>query len=442
MSFVFRLVAPEPFDTVYPFPISMKNIAALLLLALASVVPLRARIDLLLVPPEHAVTLAPGFEFTVHLNNPTDAPEIALLPAVVEAEYASQSGPGHLTLEVIGGNRTLSVAAMHRTEIRLRVTQPIKAAGGFVSLRLINPVSNAIMFELAGVPPPAAPAPGLFQPAPHIDLASDVETMRRHISGYDPIYFAIGSRERLNARFQFSFKYRVFEHGIAAEPWWKDLGRDVYVAYTQVSIWDLQSFSKPFYDTSYKPTVFVLHEFERAPGDAWTFSLQSGAQHESNGKGGGAAPVATPNGLISGANTLRHPLDTRSLNTLYVMPQVRWSDDAGWFFSARARASAYFQIDENPDIARYRGYVELTVKGGYDRGPQIAVILRGDGNRGSVDFNFTWPANQTPLLKHIDFLRSLGGYAQIQYFNGYGESLLDYDVRRRDQLRFGVMIVR
>ena len=421
----------------------MRSFAALSLIFLVSAGSLRARLDLLLVPPERPVTVAPGFEFTVHLNNPTDVAELALLPDVVEADYASESGAGRLTLQVVGGSRTMRVPPMRRVEVRLRVTQTINASGGFVSLRLTTPPTNAIMFELTGPSPAAASRPAMFQPAPHIDLTSDVENMRRHISGYDPIYFAIGSRERLNAHFQFSFKYRVFEHGITAEPWWKDLGRDIYVAYTQTSIWDLESFSKPFYDTSYKPTVFLLHEFERPPGSPWTFSLQSGAQHESNGKGGGAAPVATRSGLISAANTLRHPSDTRSLNTLYLIPQVRWADDDGHFLSARARVSAYFQNDENSDIARYRGFVELTLRSGYDRGPQLSAQLRGRaGGHGSVELNFTWPASQTFVLKNIDFLRSLGGYAQIQYFNGYGESLLDYDVRRRDQLRFGLMIVR
>lgn len=421
----------------------MRTHRVLVWLVLAAATTLHARIDLLLVPPELPVTVGPGFEFIVHLYNPTEAAEVAMVPAVVEADYASESGPGSLTLEVVGGSRTLHLPAMRRASMRLRVTQPLKATGGFVSLRLTLPASNAIMFELTGPPPTPAPPPAMFHSAQHIDITSDIENMRRHISGYDPIYFAVGSRERLNARFQFSFKYRVFEHGITAEPWWKDLGRDIYVAYTQTSIWDLDAFSKPFYDTSYKPTIFLLHDLERQPGSPWTFSLQAGAQHESNGKGGGAAPTPSSTGLISATNAIRHPFDSRSLNTLYVIPQVRWNDDDGHFFSARARFSTYFQEDENPDIARYRGYAELTLRGGFDRGPQLSALLRGksDGH-GSVEFNFTWPANQTPLLKHIDFLRSLGGYAQIQYFNGYGESLLDYDVRRRDQLRFGLMIVR
>ena len=427
----------------------MKTIAAFLALVLLPLASLHARIDLLLVPPERAVPPAAGLELTVYVNNPTDLPEEALLPLTVEADYASAQGPGRVTFTVIGGGAPLRVPAMHRVTVKLRLDQPIDAKSGFVSLRLTDPASNAIMFEVTGPSPTPAPPPvstnqtPFMQPGAHVDLTSDVENMRRHISGYDPIYFAVGWRERFNARFQFSFKYRVFERSITQEPWWAVLGRDLYVAYTQTSIWDLESFSNPFSDTSYKPTLFLLHDFPRAPGNAWSFSLQGGAQHESNGKGGGATPAVPLTGLISAANALRHSTDTRSFNTLYVSPRARWTDDEGHFFEARGRLSAYFQEDENPDIAQYRGYAELTLRGGYDRGPQLSIHLRGRPDaHGSVEFNFTWPANQTPLLKRLEFLRTLGGYAQVQYFNGYGESLLDYDVRRRDQLRFGMMIVR
>jgi outer membrane phospholipase A len=216
-----------------------------------------------------------------------------------------------------------------------------------------------------------------------------------------------------------------------------------HFAYTQTSIWDLESFSKPFYDSSYKPTIFLLHPLRRAAGSPWSFSLQGGVQHESNGKGGGIPPVASSSGLISLANQSRHPLDSRSLNTFYVIPRARWEDSNGRFFDAALRVSSFFQIDENPDIARYRGYAELTVRAGYVRGMQLSTHVRGkaDGH-GSIEFNLTWPTSETPALRHFPLISTLGGYSQIQYFNGYGESLLDYDVRRKDQLRFGLMIVR
>jgi outer membrane phospholipase A len=39
-------------------------------------------------------------------------------------------------------------------------------------------------------------------------------------------------------------------------------------------------------------------------------------------------------------------------------------------------------------------------------------------------------------------LGNLGGYLHLQYFNGYGESLLDYNRKVRPQFRIGLMITR
>ena len=467
----------------------MKTIFTLLLFALVPVASLPARIDLLLVPPPAPVPGKPGVEFILYLNNPTDRDETAYLPVELLASYASSAGRGRVTLALVDTRDTRrTVPAMSRQTIRLRLKEPIPGAAGFVSLRLIDLPGNPIMFELdpaatlapgaspfsdsggkpmprgpdvppvnpqktateplaASAPePPPGPAPAARQaptkPAGHIDLSNDVENMRRHISGYDPIYFAVGSRDRLNARFQFSFRYRVFEDGPPGEPWFQQLARDLYVAYTQTSIWDLESFSKPFYDSSYKPTAFLLHDFAWHRKRDWAFSLQAGAQHESNGKGASTALTPTRPGLVSPTTSLRHPFDTRSLNTLYFAPRVRWIAANRIFLEATVRASAYFQIDENPDIARYRGHAELTLRSGYDRGFQVSAHVRGKpSGHGSVEFNATWPASETPLLRLI-LPEALGGYAQIQYFNGYGESLLDYDVRRKDQLRLGLMIAR
>lgn len=414
-----------------------------------------ARVELLLVPPPETAPLVPRPELILYLNNPSEFDESFRFDTEIFAEFADASGHSRIRLILVDPTqRHLEVPKMSRRTVRLQPAADLTGRGEFISLRLHSPVTNMIM--LRPVPPPALPGsptpsvaaetvtrPGLGRR--HIELTTDLESMRRHIFGYDPIYFAVGSRERLNARFQFSFKYRVVDPSPGAEQEnpWRAVIAMAHFAYTQTSIWDLESFSKPFYDSSYKPTIFLLHPFRRGIGSDWSFSLQGGAQHESNGKGGGAAPVTASSGLISITNPVRHPLDSRSLNTFYVVPRLRWENAAGRFFEAAARLNAYFQIDENPDIARYRGYGEVTLRGGYVRGLQLSAQLRGkvDGH-GSLELNLTWPTSETPALRHFPLINTLGGYGQIQYFNGYGESLLDYDVRRKDQLRFGLMIVR
>jgi outer membrane phospholipase A len=446
--------------------------ALLLLVCLLALAPLHARVDLLLVPPAGPVPAAsPGHELTLYANNPTDETDAVLrLPAVLTASYATKTSRGAVRFNVVRENAVpgatvthdrdvvvITLKEMSSQKITLRLLDALPATEGFVSLRLTNPESNTIMFEVVGgsvAPAPVTPA-AVFAAqkvqadeqvkngSGDVDLRSDVEGIRRHISGYDPIYFVVGARGRVNARFQFSFKYRAFEQQ-ADQEWIRDL----YFAYTQTSIWDLESLSKPFYDSSYKPTIFFLRERFFDTGIWSHIGLQLGAQHESNGKGDGAASQASASGLAASTTALRHPRDTRSLNTLYIAPKVRWaSRDTGWFAEASVRAIAYFQIDENPDLPNYRGHLELLFRGGQDRGGQLTILLRGSPRHGhgSAEFNLTWPMTRLPVPRSLiptDLRRSGGGYFQIQYFNGYGESLLDYDVRRKDQLRLGFEIVR
>jgi len=425
----------------------MKRLVAALACLLAATGAI-ARVDVLLLPPPGPVSGNAGTEFTLHLNNPTERDANEHLPAVIMAHYASATVRGRVRLELADPQAAIrTVPAMSRATVVLRLTDDIAGPGGFVSLRLVTPASNMVMFEQTA-PPPANVRPANARPRPAVgpgrslDLTSDIENMRRHISGYDPIYFAVGWRDRFNARFQFSFKYRVFGPGSPDESLPRQLARDLHFAYTQTSIWDLESFSKPFYDSSYKPTVFLLHTFTPDPARSWRLSLQGGVQHESNGKGGGSSPAIPSGSLLSDRTALRHPSDSRSLNSVYVAPTLRWTSPRDYFVEGRVRLSGYFDLEDNRDLARYRGYGELTLRGGHDRGFQASLQARGkiDGH-GSLEVNFTWPAIETPWL-HPLLPPSLGGYAQIQYFNGYGESLLDYDVRRKDQLRFGFLLVR
>jgi phospholipase A1 len=77
------------------------------------------------------------------------------------------------------------------------------------------------------------------------------------LSEHEPMYFVAGSRGPTTARFQLSFKYRIFD----PDGWVSDLGlgpalTGLHFGYTQTSIWDLGDESKPFRDTSYKPSFF------------------------------------------------------------------------------------------------------------------------------------------------------------------------------------------
>ena len=99
------------------------------------------------------------------------------------------------------------------------------------------------------------------------------------------------------------------------------------------------------------------------------------------------------------------------------------------------KAYSYLDKDENPDIQEYRGYVDWQLR--YDAAGEwvgTALYRRGTTARSAI---------QLDLSKRARDLRfgPVGGYFHVQYFNGYGESILDYNVRRKAQLRIGFAIV-
>jgi outer membrane phospholipase A len=246
--------------------------------------------------------------------------------------------------------------------------------------------------------------------------SSAVEFFKEHVSGYQPFYFIAGP-EYPNAKFQISFKYQLFsDTGYLAKNFPAIKG--LHLAYTQTSLWDLTSTSKPFVDTSYKPEVF--YTMRRVDGGRWAdwfrLDLQAGLQHESNGKSG---------------------VDSRSLNIAYVEPTLWAGNEDGFRFSLAPRVWTYLgSLDENPNIKDYRGYVGIRSTLGWGKGLLLSATgrLGDDGNKGSLELDLSYPLMQ--------FLyRNLGLYIYGQYFVGYGESLLRYD-ERSWAARFGFAIFR
>lgn len=231
------------------------------------------------------------------------------------------------------------------------------------------------------------------------------------LSEEEPVYFALGAHQGANARFQLSFKYRLFDPSTgygATQPWLVGF----YFAYTQTSLWDLSADSKPFHDTAYRPSLFW--SWQRVDQRTWIDGVRLGFEHESNGQ---AEPTS------------------RSINTLFVRPEWRWSVGRGGALEFTPKFYAYLSNGENPDIASYRGYVDWRVR--HDAGGQwitTAVARVGTAGKGSLLLDMS---RRTRDIK----VGPVSGYLHLQYFNGYGESLLDYNVRRPWQLRVGLAIV-
>ncbi len=215
---------------------------------------------------------------------------------------------------------------------------------------------------------------------------------------YEPVYFALDpsfDEKPVNAKFQISFACKVIGKEVA-------LGQNsdgLFVAYSQTSFWDLESESKPFLDSSYRPESW-WHFSLPASLSAESLSLEPGIGHESNGRSGDAS---------------------RSLNHVFVRALGQWRD-GDLVYNATPRVRLYTEKEDNPDIAEYRGYVDLSGSVRKDNGWGLAATGRigDDWNKGSLMLELTHPAaSWTGGWMH--------GYLYIQSFVGWSESLLGYN---------------
>ena len=232
------------------------------------------------------------------------------------------------------------------------------------------------------------------------------------LSENDPMYFIVGTRGGTSARFQLSFKYRLFDASAGfgqEQPWLSGL----YFGYTQNSLWDLSTESKAFRDTSYRPSLFW--KWERTGQTRALFDgARVGLEHESNGDAG---PTS------------------RSINIAFVRPEWIWRNREGASFEFTPKIYSYLDKEENTDIAHYRGYVDWRAR--WDSGANwiaTTVLRYGTAEKGSVLVDLS---RRTRDLK----FGPISGYLHAQFFAGYGESILDYNMKRKSQIRFGFAIV-
>ncbi|NLJ62006.1 MAG: phospholipase [Alcaligenaceae bacterium] len=261
-----------------------------------------------------------------------------------------------------------------------------------------------------GISPTYGPAVAQAPQNPHSSVVFD--NFRNAISSYEPIYFIVGSKPETNARFQVSFKYRLFNPEDEKK---SGFHNHLYLAYTQRSLWDLSSDSMPFIDTTYNPSVFWYKEkLWQNNNSPFYLGLNAGAEHESNGKSGD---------------------DSRSINDFYIQPEFNYLFDGGSTLTFMPRVKKYFGVSsDNPDYRDYMGNVEWKLRWQQDYGLALTgTYQRGKHNRKTTQVDASWPLKRTPL--------NMNGYLYAQYYKGYGETLLHYNQRSQSQIRFGIAII-
>lgn len=244
--------------------------------------------------------------------------------------------------------------------------------------------------------------------------ADEIErTFQGRLSAHESIYFVYGP-DAPAARFQFSFKYRLLNVTEGSET---RLPMTMQAGYTQRSLWDINAESSPFYDTSYMPELLVeslapLHEEQPV---RW-LGYRVAFKHESNGRAGDVS---------------------RSLNTIYLRSGFVLGRMEDWHLIVAPEIFFYVgSREDNPDIADYRGYGQLRVAlGRYQNGP----VLTYTGHVGRGWEHFTHQVDLTVPFKTS--LLDLETYLLVQYFNGYGESLLSYR-DKFETVRAGISFVR
>ena len=196
----------------------------------------------------------------------------------------------------------------------------------------------------------------------------------------------------VEAKFQINFKTKAVENIFG------DNG-DIWMGYTQSSHWQVFNGeqSRPFRETNYEPEVLLVFRNNYSVAGWRGRLLGIGVNHQSNGR-------TDPFSRSWNRVMVNVGLDRQDW-ALMLRPWYRISDG---------------NEDENPGIEDYMGRGDMTLV--HRRGEhELALMARhslrgGERARGALQFDWGFPIN-----------RRLRG--RLQVFDGYGESLIDYNHR-------------
>jgi phospholipase A1 len=193
----------------------------------------------------------------------------------------------------------------------------------------------------------------------------------------------------------------------------------IFAAFTLVSYWQVYNsdISAPFRETNYQPEIFYRTVLPWKPSGG-TVLLTTGLEHQSNG---------------------RTQYLSRSWNRAYfklgylkpdwavaLRPWYRFDEDEK-VDDGDPTTPPPSQGDDNPDIEDYMGHYEL----------QGVYTLNKVEFTAMTRYNFATGYGSAEVGVSFPLYGKLKGY--VQYFNGYGESLIDYNARM-ERLGVGILL--
>lgn len=185
------------------------------------------------------------------------------------------------------GNVRIEPVGLDAAPMMLVVVRPDPALGPLAPVPFM---ADAPLAHSDSATAPVTPAASVITPGANAvantsaPAALDLINTSR-LTFNEPMYFVAGnSGGNSNAKFQLSFKYRIFQPD---DPRSHGLIDNLYFAYTQFSLWDLQSPSAPFRDTNYRPSLYYfLPDLGIQNGILSRMAVATGLEHESNGRDG------------------------------------------------------------------------------------------------------------------------------------------------------------
>ncbi|WP_180378884.1 phospholipase A [Campylobacter lanienae] len=243
-----------------------------------------------------------------------------------------------------------------------------------------------------------------FQQKPNDEMAQDSELFWG-ISTYDINYFMPLSysspnsfKKDISSQFQISLKKLIFDDILG-------FNEKYYFAYTQISWWDLYADSAPFYETNYRPELFV--EFPLKYRNL--INLKFGFLHDSNGKDDELS---------------------RSWNRLYVASEFEFDKLT---ITPRLFQRIPDSKDDNPNIQNYKGRGDINLKYNMDNGAIFQAVFTNNlkfdkTNKSSLELGYLYPIKN-------------GFYLYLSGFSGYSKNLQSYD-RYQNSINLGIAFIR